>query len=219
MKIWKIAGILVAVVLALGILGVGMVFAQGVGSQFGNGSWGGMMGRGGMTPALASGASVRSAVTQGTAVPGAGYGMMGGGGMMRRGGMMGQGGGFDYDDMLAMRGWMMGPNGMHTQVLTDLAKALNLSLTDLQSQLQAGQTLDQIAQAQGVTQAQLETALETSLKDNLAKAVSAGTITQAQADQMLSYMSGNYTRMLDMIGIMGAYGGTCPMFSPTATPS
>ncbi len=208
MKIWKITGILVVVVLALGILGVGMVFAQGIGPQFGNGTWGGRMG--GM---------MRSAVTQGTAVPGTGYGMMGSGGMMRRGGMMGQGSGFDYDDMPAMRQWMMGPNGMHTQVLTDLAKALNLSVTDLQSQLQAGQTLDQIAQAQGVTQAQLETALETSVKDNLAKAVTAGTITQAQADQMLSYMSGSYARMLDMIGIMGANGGACPMFSPTATGS
>jgi hypothetical protein len=192
--------------MALGVLGVGMVFAQGVGPQFGNGTWGSRMG--GM---------MRSAVTQGTAVPGTGYGMMGAGGMMRRGGMMGQGAGFGYGDMTALRGWMMGPNGMHTQVLTDLAKALNLSLTDLQTQLQAGQTLDQVAQAQGVSQAQLETALETSHKDNLAKAVAAGTITQQQADQMLSYMSGNYARMLDMIGIMGANGGACPMFSPTAT--
>jgi hypothetical protein len=209
MKIWKIAGILVVVVLALGVLGVGMAFAQGVGPQFGNGTWGGRMG--GM---------MRSAIAQGTAVPGTGYGMMGAGGMMRRGGgMMGQGSGFGYNDMAAMRSWMMGPNGMHTQVLTDLAKALNLSLTDLQSQLQSGKTLDQIAQAQNVTQAQLETALEASVKDNLANAVTAGTITQSQADQMLSYMSGNYARMLDMIGLMGAYGGTCPMFSPTATGS
>jgi hypothetical protein len=207
MKIWKIAGLLVVVVLALGVLGVGMVFAQGVGPQFGNGTWGGRMG--GM---------MRGAIAQGTAVPGTGYGMMGGGGMMRRGGMMGQGSGFDYDDMQTMRGWMMGPGGMHTQVLTDLAKALNLSLTDLQSQLQSGKTLDQIAQAQGVSQAQLETALEASVKDNLTKAVTAGTITQAQADQMLSYMSGNYARMLDMIGLMGA-NGPCPMFSPTATAS
>lgn len=207
MKIWKITGILVVVVLALGVLGVGMVFAQGVGPQFGN--WGGRMGGSGM---------MRGYVAQGTAVPGTGYGMMGGGGMMRRGGTMGQGSGFDYDDMQAMRGWMMGPNGMYTQVLTDLAKALNLSLTDLQSQLQSGKTLDQIAQAQGVSQAQLETALEASVKDNLAKAVTAGTLTQAQADQMLSFMGGNYAKMLDMIGLMGA-NGPCPMFSPTATAS
>jgi hypothetical protein len=186
MKIWKIAGVLVVAVLALGILGVGMVFAQTVVPKLGTNNWGNRMGdmmnRGGLqgTPALAPGVSM------------------------------------DFDDMGAMHQWMMGPNGMHTQVLTDLAKTLNLKLEDLQSQLQSGKSLTEIAQAQGMSQAQIETALETSIKDNLAKAVTAGTITQKQADQMLSYMSENYAQMLNLMGIMGTGAGGCHGAAPTS---
>jgi hypothetical protein len=210
MKIWKIAGVMVVVVLALGMLGVGMVFAQTVVPKLGTNNWGnmmgGMMGRGSL---------------QGT--PSAGYGMMGSGGMMGQGGMtpaLAPGASVDFDDMGAMHTWMMGPNGMHTQMLTDLAKTLNLKLEDLQSQLQSGRTLTQIAQAQGISQAQLETALETSVKDNLAKAVTAGTITQKQADQMLSYMNGNYAQMLTLMGsrmMSGGAGGCHGNGTPTGT--
>lgn len=194
MKIWKIAGVMVIVVLAVGVLGVGMVFAQTVGPKVGTTNWGNMMG----------GMMRRAVGLQDT--PNPGTGMMGG-----AGNMMGSGGMMDGIDMNAMHTWMMGPDGMHTQVLTDLAKTLNLSLTDLQSQLKGGKTLTQIAQAQDVSQAQLESALETSVKDNLAKAVAAGKLTQAQADQMLSYMNGNYAQMLDMMGsgMMSGGAGGC----------
>lgn len=184
MKIWKIAGVTIVVVLALSMLGVGMVFAQTVGSKAGTTTWGNMMG----------GMMRRAVGLQGTSTPWTG--MMGGAGSM------------------------MGTNGMHTQVLTDLAKTLNLTLTDLQNQLKSGKTLTQIALAQGVSQAQLETALETSVKDSLAKAVAVGKLTQEQADQMLSYMTGNYGQMLDMMGsgmMTGGAGGCHGTGTPTGT--
>ncbi len=205
MKIWKIAGVLVVLALILGAFGVGMVFAQGVVPNRGTNTWGGMMG-----------GIWRSAGQQGTPVPGWGMGNWAGG-MMGRGGMMGGYGGmmgFGVD-MNAIRQWMMGPGGMHTQVLTDLAGALHLSLAELQSQLQSGKTLNQIAQAQGVSQAQLESALETSMQANLAKAVAAGKLTQQQADQMLSYMKNHYSQMLEF---MSGYPGGCFDFDE-ATPT
>jgi hypothetical protein len=215
MKIWKIAGVLGLVVLALGVLGVGMVFAQTMVPNVGPNSWSNMMGA----------VRLQSTLTPGTGMMGGTGSWTGRGAMMNgTGNMMGQGGMMDADDMGPIHDWMMGPNGMHTQVLTDLAKTLNLTLEDLQSQLKSGKSLTQIAQAQGVSQSQLETALETSVKDNLSKAVSAGKLTQQQADQMLSHMNGNYALMLDMTGsgMMAGGAGGCHRngnATPTETPN
>ncbi len=133
-------------------------------------------------------------------------GMMGGGyGMM--GGYAQNGDGYGW--MQNMHRWMATSGGMHTIVWNGLADALKLTPDELQKQLASGKTLAQIAEAQGVSQEQLAAKLETSIKAGLDKAVADGVLTQAQADQMLSHMSGTYAWMLSHMGT-GAGAGFGP---------
>jgi len=136
-----------------------------------------------------------------TALWGGGYGpggMMGGygGGMMGNFAQNGDG----YAWMNTMHQWMTTNGGMHTIVWNGLADALKLTPDELQNQLASGKTLTQIAEAQGVSQEQLTAVLETSVKAGLDKAVADGVLTQAQADQMLSHMAGNFEWMISHMG-------------------
>jgi len=80
---------------------------------------------------------------------------------------------------------------------------------ELNAELTSGKTLTEIAEAQGLTREQLAAALETSVKAGLDKAVADGTLTQAQADQMLSHMGGNFEWMIDHMGAAGFGPGGC----------
>jgi hypothetical protein len=70
-----------------------------------------------------------------------------------------------------------------------VAKALNLTPTQLFEQLHSGKTLTEIAQAQGVDLAKVQEAANASriqaMKDAIAQAVKDGKMTQAQADWLL----------------------------------
>ncbi len=71
-----------------------------------------------------------------------------------------------------------------------LAGVLNLSVADLQTAIDAGQTIDQIADAQGVDMADVKAVMDevrlAELTSNLAEKVAAGEITQEQADAILA---------------------------------
>ncbi len=73
-----------------------------------------------------------------------------------------------------------------------VATALNMSVADLQAAIDGGQTLTEIATAQGVDMATVQTALNAArldaMKTQLADKVAAGDITQEQADAMLQRM-------------------------------
>ena len=171
------AAIAMTVVVGAFALGAGLAQAQG-GSP-----WGGFgMMSGTVTPA-----------------PGMGPGMMGGGFRMRggQGTMAGV-------DMTAMHTWMTDTGGMHTQVWASLAETLGLTPDELSAQLAAGQTLAQIAEAQGVSQEQLATAHQTAATRALQQAVADGVLTQAQADQMIARMSANGATMFTHMG--GGFG-------------
>lgn len=114
-------------------------------------------------------------------------------------------------DMNVMHQWMSTTSGMHTTVWNGLAEALGLTPEELNAQLASGQTLAQIAEAQGVSQEELAAALEASVKAGLEQAVADGVLTQAQADQMLSQMTGNFGGMIAQMGApMGAGMGFGP---------
>jgi hypothetical protein len=98
--------------------------------------------------------------------PGYPYGMMGGFGMM---------GGYGY-----------GP--MQTYMVQGLAEALNLQPADLQKRLSAGETPWQIAQSQGLSDAQIQQAMLEAHDKALDAAVQAGFLTQEQADWMDQHM-------------------------------
>jgi hypothetical protein len=79
--------------------------------------------------------------------------------------------------------------------MTAAASYLGLSASQLQSDLQSGQTLAQIAKAQGKTLDGLVAAMAAQVEKALNTAVSQGVMTQAQADQIASRLA---ARMKDM---------------------
>lgn len=123
----------------------------------------------------------------GTPAPGYGSGMMG------NGGHMGQSAG----SMQAMHAWMTQTGGMHTYMWASLADALGQTPEQLQAALADGQTLTEIAAAQGLDQTQLADALKTAMQAGMAQAVAEGALTQAQAEQMLAQMAGRYAWMIE----------------------
>jgi uncharacterized protein YidB (DUF937 family) len=180
----KIAVITGVVVLALAALGAGFVFAQTATPPAPGYGWGGMMG---------GGYSMMGGYGYQSGTPAPGYGIMGG----------------DPTWMNNMHQWMFTSGGMHTIVWNGLADALGLTPDQLNVELASGKTLTQIAEAQGVSQDQLAAALETSVKAGLDKAVADGVLTQAQADQMLNHMAGNFEWMISHMGA-GAGAGFGP---------
>jgi hypothetical protein len=60
-----------------------------------------------------------------------------------------------------------------------------LTTEELEAAQAAGKRLPEIAEEQGVTVAEIEAALQSAFADALAQAVADGTLTQAQADQLL----------------------------------
>lgn len=90
-----------------------------------------------------------------------------------------------------------GLRGGDTATFDAVAQALNLTPTQLFEQLHSGKTLSEIAEAQGVDLATITAAANASrvqaMKDRIAAAVAAGTITQEQADWMLEGIEKGYT--------------------------
>ncbi len=148
-------------------------------------------------------------------VPGgmmSGHGMMGG---RVPGGMMGGPGG-TYTNTMPMHGAMMGgrgmlgANGMHEQVMTAVAKKLGLTYAELNTAMQNGQTVAQLAQAKGVSVDTLKTTALEAMKTSFAELVKQGVMTQEQADLMLDHMDD--MPMFDFEqgfgpGMMGGRGG------------
>ncbi len=83
-----------------------------------------------------------------------------------------------------------GPRHGHAAVIGGDAAATYLGLTqaELRSELESGKTLAEIAVAKGKTAAGLKQALSDAAKTELAAAVQAGKLTQAQADAFLTHV-------------------------------
>ncbi len=82
-----------------------------------------------------------------------------------------------------------GGRGLSDAALEAAAKALNMTTDELTAALQSGQTLEQVAEAQGVDFADVQAAIqavhETEMRERIAQAVEDGTITQENADWLL----------------------------------
>ncbi len=106
--------------------------------------------------------------------------MGGPGGMMKGwGGVMG-GCGF---------GNLRGQGFMRDYVISAFADAVGLSVDQVNSRLANGETLKQIAIAQGTTEASLPALAQQVFRAALDKAVADGVVTQAQANLMLEHMN------------------------------
>ena len=77
------------------------------------------------------------------------------------------------------------------------ASYLGLTQAELRTQLDAGKTLADVAKAQGKTVDGLVSALVADEKNELDAAVSAGRLTQAQADQMLANAQDRFTALVN----------------------
>ena len=95
-----------------------------------------------------------------------------------------------------------GPGGGHGDDLDAAATYLGTTTSDLVTQLQAGKTLAQIA---GAKTSGLVAALVAHEKTELAAAVTAGRLTQAQADQIVPTLTQHFTDLVN--GTFGDRGG------------
>lgn len=98
-----------------------------------------------------------------------------------------------------------GPGGLDADDLTAAAKALGMTEADLTTQLTGGKTVAQVATAKGVTLQTVIDAIAAADKAEFAAAVKAGTMTQAQADQMLANLTAHVTDEVN--GVAGGPGG------------
>lgn len=73
-------------------------------------------------------------------------------------------------------------------MVNDIAKGLNLTTTQLTSDLKSGQSLSQVATAQHVSATQLNTIVNNAVQDALKQAVSAKDLTQAQANAYTTFL-------------------------------
>ena len=95
--------------------------------------------------------------------------------------------------------------GHHGQASLEAAATyLGLTEAELRTQLEAGKTLAEIAKAQGKTVDGLEKALTADTKAKLDAAVKAGTITQAQADELLKRTTDHLDDLVN--GKLGPHG-------------
>jgi hypothetical protein len=85
------------------------------------------------------------------------------------------------------------------------AKYLGLTEAELRTQLESGKTLAQIAKDKGKTADGLKKALTDATKIKLDAAVKAGTITQAQADEILKRTTEHLDDLVN--GTLGPHGG------------
>jgi hypothetical protein len=93
------------------------------------------------------------------------------------------------------------------ETMTAAATYLGLSEDTLQSDLQSGQTLAQIATAQGKDETGLRDAMVAATKADLDKAVAAGQLTQAQEDKIVAALPDQITQMIEHAGPTGPPGG------------
>lgn len=93
--------------------------------------------------------------------------------------------------------------GMDADDVTAAAKVLGMTDAQLTAQLQAGQSVAQVAKAKGVDIQKVIDAIVAADKEEIAAAVKAGTMTQAQADQRLANLDQHVTDEVNGTGFGG----------------
>lgn len=99
-------------------------------------------------------------------------------------------------------GFEMGfDRGFHIGVkLDDLANFLGVDIATIHEGMKNGQSLGQIAEANGKSRDELKAHLTSNVEEKLSQAVTDGNITQAQADEKLQNFTDNLDEMIDRAG-------------------
>jgi hypothetical protein len=111
--------------------------------------------------------------------------------------------------------------------LDTAASAIGVTADQLRTQLGAGKTLAQVAQAKGVSQATLVSKLVAAEKAEIAAKVKAGTLTRAQADTLTSGLQARITQQVTSTRPAGGHdhdwsgstSGGGSSTTPSASPS
>lgn len=112
-----------------------------------------------------------------------------------------------------MRGGSMNPVGAGP--LEAAAEALDLTIEELQAELEAGKTIAELAEAKGVALDTIVAAYTAQMAEQLAGAVESGRMTQEQAGTMQEKMGEHIQSMLEgETPFRGAPGGRPGKFSP-----
>lgn len=127
---------------------------------------------------------------------GYGYGLMGGGM---------HGGRFGYSEYAGS-----GEGVMHEAMIAAFANELGLSVEELETRLAAGESMADVAFAQGLTVEEFRTLMINARAQAVAQAVADGTLTQEQADWMAQRGGG---RMFGAGGGQGMHGAGQGQFS------
>jgi DNA-binding CsgD family transcriptional regulator len=101
----------------------------------------------------------------------------------------------------------MGGKGGAPFATAKLATTLKLTEAELQTQLQSGKTLKQIADAQNVDIADVKATLTADFKAHLDEEVKSGEHTQAEADAKLAEFKTRLDDMLNGVRPAGGHGG------------
>jgi hypothetical protein len=104
--------------------------------------------------------------------------------------------------------------GVKQAMLDAAAKALNVTSTELQTQLRSGQTLAQLAQAHGTTEQAVVNAALAAAKTQLDQNVASGALTQAQADTIYAQLQQQGSNLFRSRG--PGHGGRNRSGSPTS---
>ena len=107
------------------------------------------------------------------------YGMMGSGFGMMASGMMGSG----------MMGWEGEEGLMHESMIDSLAESLDLSPQEIEARHDAGESLWEIAEAEGLSDEEISVLMFSAHDVTLADAINDGLLTQDQADWMSDHMN------------------------------
>jgi hypothetical protein len=127
---------------------------------------------------------------------------------------------------MGRRGGMGGSNGanpdgllsgiMHDEMIAAFAKELGITESALNERISNGETMAQIALAEGLTFDQIRSIMSDVRNQVLTEAVKQGTITQEQADWMLEHYMGGVQGMRGR-GISNGQGwnNACPNYTAT----
>ncbi len=107
-----------------------------------------------------------------------------------------------------------GMRGGH-QIMDEVAKALGISRESLHEQLHDGKSIADIAKAEGKSLDSVKAAVRTAARARLDKAVKAGDLTRAQADDMLEHLDEHLARF-DQAG--GGFKGPRGPHGPRPAP-
>ena len=103
-----------------------------------------------------------------------------------------------------------GPGGGSRIDTAAAAEALGISPEELRTATKAGRTLADVAEAEGVAEADLVDALVAAAQTRLSEAVSAGRLTQAEADARAAALEARIADSLDELCGPGGRGGPGP---------